>query len=67
MITFRHSMDPANLQKRQMVKSVACPKCGAARWEKCIGVRGQKRSASHKVRWEAYRKTQEKHRGEENQ
>lgn len=41
---------------RQAVRlRVPCPFCEAEAGRKCIGVRGQVRSAMHQERWELYR------------
>jgi hypothetical protein len=54
-VSHAHSSDPAAQRKRQEVRGVACPYCGAERWEKCKGVYGQKRARSHAERWAVYR------------
>ena len=52
----KHSSDAKQRSVRTAVRSVECPYCGAKPREKCIGVQGQLRSASHEERWDAYRK-----------
>lgn len=49
----KHSTESANVIKRASVRSVACPKCGAEPYAKCIGTHGL-RSASHVQRQQLY-------------
>lgn len=55
MGSHKHSPAADRIAQRQLVRSVACPKCGAAPGQKCIGVRVKKRAASHVERWGAYK------------
>lgn len=60
-----HNPDTEHLRKRQQVRSVPCPKCGAEAYRKCIGVRIKARAASHKERWAAYRESQTQEKSSE--
>jgi hypothetical protein len=55
MNNHKHSPAANRIAQRQLVRSVACPKCGAISSQKCIGVRVKKRAASHIERWGAYK------------
>lgn len=51
----RQSSELEDRLKRKAVLAIPCPKCNAIKGERCIGVRGQTRFASHQQRWETYR------------
>lgn len=34
-----------------LVRRVVCPACGALKYHKCTGTKGQNRSSAHKERW----------------
>lgn len=51
----RQAQTPEARRQRWDVRTVTCPACAAVAGKHCIGSRGQKRYASHSVRWAAYR------------
>lgn len=51
----KHSSENSDREVRRQVRAVACPRCGAIAFQKCIGVRVKQRSASHQERWTAFR------------
>lgn len=59
MNTHKHSPASNRIVQRLLVRSIACPKCGAVAGQKCIGVRVKARSASHQERWDAYREQEQ--------
>ena len=40
---------------RGKVRAVVCPRCGAGKFARCIGVRGARRVSNHAARVVAYR------------
>lgn len=53
MAGHKHSSSEEARTRRWSVRALRCPFCGANPWAKCIGVRGQRRAASHTERWQA--------------
>jgi hypothetical protein len=51
----RNSTDPqARAHRNNCRHLVACPFCGAEAGQKCIGMKGQPRYASHVERWQLF-------------